>query len=102
MRASDLCLALAATVATTVPLAKAQASTTPAKIATWPYQNFTTEPELQPPVLEIWKDESQCKLSDGYLLFSPAGNKMWQRAPIIMTDDGELVWYFAPTSLPLP
>ncbi|EME47400.1 hypothetical protein DOTSEDRAFT_50806 [Dothistroma septosporum NZE10] len=91
MRSLDSCCALAATFVSFAVHATAQTATTP-RNPTWPYQNFTTEPSLQPPVLEISKNESQCKLSPGYLLFSPAGNSMWQKAPLIMTDEGELVW----------
>ncbi|KAF2159429.1 hypothetical protein M409DRAFT_30047 [Zasmidium cellare ATCC 36951] len=56
----------------------------------WPVQTFESEPGFHPPVLEITAPEQASK--DGYLFFAPGGPQASQTAPVIMTNNGELIW----------
>lgn len=60
---------------------------------TWPYQTFQTT-NFTPPELAITKQGSQ---APGLLFIDQAGPQAQERAPLIMTDDNELVWQ-GPTS----
>jgi len=55
----------------------------------WPYQTFKSQPTFQPPQLHITRDGTP---APGYLFFAPAGAKSHQTAPLITTNDGELVY----------
>jgi len=74
---------LAAALCFTASFAFAQNNTT------WPYQNYKSQPTLQPPQLNITRNGTP---SPGYLFFAPAGAKSHQTAPLITTNDGELVY----------
>ena len=54
----------------------------------WPTQSYKTEPFIAPQ-LDIKKSGAT---EPGYLFFGPSGNTTNYAAPLIMTDDGELVW----------
>lgn len=56
--------------------------------ATWPYQTFKTT-SFTPPELLITKNGSQ---AHGHLFIGQAGPKAVEAAPLIMTDDNQLVW----------
>ncbi|KAJ1565426.1 hypothetical protein HK405_012376, partial [Cladochytrium tenue] len=83
-------LAVAATVRPAVALAD------DAVTVAWPTQTFYTEPDLHPPVLSVQKTAGAA-LADGALLLTPgtllASASSADIAPLIMTDDGELVWH---------
>jgi hypothetical protein len=55
----------------------------------WPFQTFKSEPAFQPPKLEVTKSGQP---APGYLFFAPAA-EAHQTAPLIMTDDSELIWH---------
>lgn len=63
----------------------------------WPYQTFVTEPTFHPPVLDVTKTGDE--LADGLILFTPSIqslkdiNSRELAGAMIMTDEGELVWY---------
>ena len=54
----------------------------------WPYQSYRTT-DFHPPELSITKPGTP---ADGYLFIGQAGPKVVEAAPLIMTDDNELVW----------
>ena len=60
---------------------------------TWPYQVFKSSP-FQPPSLDITRNGQP--LAPGLLIFSPwqipGDDAAKESAPLIMTDDGQLVW----------
>lgn len=62
-------------------------------IETWPYQVFKSSP-FQPPSLDITRNGQP--LAPGLLIFSPwqipGDDAAKESAPLIMTDDGQLVW----------
>ena len=63
-------------------------STSPAANASWPFQSFKTV-AFHPPDLKIAKSG---KTAAGYLFLAPSGALAYDVAPLIMTDDNELVW----------
>ena len=66
-----------------IALANAQAN------SSWPYQTFKTQPAFQPPQLQITRNGTP---APGYLFFAPGG-AAHQLAPLIMTDQGQLVYH---------
>lgn len=62
----------------------------------WPYQTFQTEPDFNPPILDI--EKSGEALADGYIFFTPSNevienlNAKELASAMVMTDNGELVW----------
>ena len=61
------------------------ATTTP-----WPTKSFKTEPTFSPPVLQINKTGEP--VAPGYLFFAPDGRPPLQVSPLIMGNEGQLVW----------
>lgn len=55
----------------------------------WPRQSFKTEPNLHPPVLETTQSG---ETAPGLLFIGPGHNGVGPAFPLIMTQDGELVW----------
>lgn len=55
----------------------------------WPRQSFKTEPNLHPPVLEVTKIADT---APGLIFIGPGHNGLGPAFPLILTEDGELVW----------
>ena len=69
--------------------ARAQSSST--SIPPWPVQTFVSNPNISTPVVSINKTGTT---APGYLFFAPDGSSHPNNtAPVIKTDDDELVWY---------
>jgi hypothetical protein len=56
--------------------------------ATWPVQSFVTE-DFHPPTLEVNKTGLT---ADGFLFFTNEDPDTATKTPVIMTDDGDLIW----------
>lgn len=65
--------------------------------ATWPSISYKTQ-NFTSPVFSITRNGTN-PTSHGLLFFDPAGSGTTSQAPLITTDDGELVWH-GPSSFP--
>src|SRR5579871_80144 len=54
------------------------------------FQTFITEPQFNPPVFAVNKSGSE--LAGGLIVFTPVQVTNQDSAPMLMTDEGELVW----------
>lgn len=67
-------------------------STNTTAAAVWPYQSFRSA-DFHPPVLKVTRrNGGNATTSNGYLFISPTGPGAEDQAPLIISDDGELVW----------
>ena len=57
---------------------------------TWPYHEFKTV-DFNPPLVNM-TDPSASSLAPGYIFFAPDGATPFQESPLIVDQDGELVW----------
>ncbi|KAI5357881.1 putative arylsulfotransferase [Septoria linicola] len=60
------------------------------KNISWPFQTFKTA-NYTPPVIKV-TGEPSLDPQDGHLFFAPDGGTAYQKAPIIASADGELIW----------
>lgn len=76
----------------TVPIGTIERRATP---ITWPSISYATE-NFTSPVFDITRNGTT---TPGLLFFDPSGSGTTSQAPLITTDDGELVWH-GPSSFP--
>lgn len=58
---------------------------------TWPWLQYKSEPDLNPPFLDISKQTGE-PLSEGSLFIAPYGPGVYQPGPMIVSDRGDLIW----------
>lgn len=72
--------------------AAAAANSTNSTAAVWPYRTFRST-DFHPPELKVSRNNgTNATTSDGYFFISPTGPGAEDQAPLIISDDGELIW----------
>lgn len=56
----------------------------------WPYHSFTTKPEIRPPKMVVTKTGAPTE--PGYLFVGPRGNEEEGTAPLIYSEEGDLIY----------